>query len=171
MQNDGIACRTLERHRRRGLENQSIACFLSGLRQFTRLSRSLFCSPPIGRLPRIVPRYPLIGRITPRRCQSPLPISFLPLRSILPSSHRFPTPKGLRPKAQGWLRFLQPTLGVLTILHSTPKGLRHAIRLRNPFGVDHTSSPTQGWPHKTRPTLGSGPLPPSGQSFDSQNKR
>ncbi len=69
--------------------------------------------------------------------------------------YAFLTPKGLRSEAQGWPRFLRPTLGTLGCAEPTLKGLRTKSAMRNPFRVGHEANrlPRVGR-KKTRPTLG-----------------
>jgi hypothetical protein len=66
------------------------------------------------------------------------------------------SPKGKHREAQGWPRFLRPTLGRGADVQSTLKGLcgdaTHS-------GLDLHESTTQGWRHKAPPTLGSEMLP------------
>ena len=67
--------------------------------------------------------------------------------------------KGQQLKAQGWPRFLRPTLGKGFKLMSTLKGLCLEATLSGL--MNHVIDP-QGRPQKARPTLGSEPKPPSG---------
>src|SRR4030042_4919677 len=66
------------------------------------------------------------------------------------SSQKSPR-RGLRLKAQGWPRFLRPTLGKGFKLMSTLKGL---CLDATPTGLTDDATCPQGWPQKTRPTLG-----------------
>ena len=66
------------------------------------------------------------------------------------------SPKGKHHEAQGWPRFLRPTLGRGAGLQSTLKGLCEDA---TPSGLDLYESNTQGWRHKSPPTLGSEMLP------------
>ena len=63
----------------------------------------------------------------------------------------FSSPKGKHHKAQGWPRFLRPTLGRGAGVQSTLKGLCEDA---TPSGLDLYESTTQGWRHKSPPTLG-----------------
>ena len=74
------------------------------------------------------------------------------LRSSLYECHHSTSPKGKHHEAQGWPRFVRPTLGRYEGVQSTLKGLREDA---TPSGLDLNESTTQGWPHKARPTLGS----------------
>jgi hypothetical protein len=66
------------------------------------------------------------------------------------------SPKGKHHEAQGWPRFLRPTLGRGAGLQSTLKGL---CKDATPSGLDLHESTTQGRRHKSPPTLGSEMLP------------
>jgi hypothetical protein len=78
------------------------------------------------------------------------------LRFSLHECHHSTSPKGKHHEAQGWPRFVRPTLGRNEGVRSTLKGLREDV---TPSGLDLNESTTQGWPHKARPALGSEMLP------------
>jgi len=67
------------------------------------------------------------------------------------------TPRGYRNTAQGWRRFLPPTLG-LSAVEFNPNGVAidfSQAPARNPFRVDEFDRLTQGWTQRARQTLGS----------------
>jgi len=67
-----------------------------------------------------------------------------------------PTPKVLNHEAQGRARFLRPTLGGNSSWNQPWRGCA------TPSGLTQNTTDTQGWPQKSRSTLGFVPMPSQG---------